>query len=64
MQGQGVPITERLPNAAQTRKGRVRAAMADELAQLGSKGDLQVAMARSSDYFGPHATTSRRSAIA
>jgi nucleoside-diphosphate-sugar epimerase len=52
----GVPITERLPNAAQTRKGRVRAAMADELAQLGSKGDLQVATARSSDYFGPHAT--------
>ncbi|MEJ0097540.1 MAG: hypothetical protein WDM84_05860 [Bauldia sp.] len=51
----GVPITEHLPNAAATRKGRARAAMADELAHLASAGDLEVATARGSDYFGPGA---------
>ena len=52
----GVPITEHLPNVARTRKGRVRAAMAEELVQLASTGDLQVTTARGSDYFGPRAT--------
>jgi nucleoside-diphosphate-sugar epimerase len=52
----GVPITERLANAAHTRKGKVRAAMAEELALLASKGELEVVTARASDYFGPRAT--------
>ena len=52
----GVPITEHLPITAHTRKGRVRAAMAEELADLTSMGDLAVATARASDYFGPRAT--------
>ena len=52
----GALISELLPNAARTRKGRVRAAMAEELARLASQGDLEVVTARASDYFGPRAT--------
>lgn len=52
----GAPITEDLPFAATTRKGRVRAAMAEELARLAAAGDLRLATARASDYFGPRAT--------
>jgi len=52
----GAPITEDLPHAAHTRKGRVRAAMAEELRRLSSAGDLAIASARGSDYFGPRAT--------
>ena len=52
----GALITERLPNAAHTHKGRLRADMAEELVQLSARGDLQVATARASDYFGPGAT--------
>jgi nucleoside-diphosphate-sugar epimerase len=51
-----VPITEDLPHAAHTRKGKVRAAMAEELAALSQAGNLQLATARASDYFGPRAT--------
>jgi nucleoside-diphosphate-sugar epimerase len=53
----GRPITEDLPYAATTRKGRVRAAMAQELAELQRKGAVQLATARASDYFGPWATS-------
>jgi nucleoside-diphosphate-sugar epimerase len=53
----GAPITEALPNAPHTRKGKVRAAMADELARLSAAGDLAAATARASDYFGPYATS-------
>ena len=42
----GAPITEDLPHAADTRKGKVRAAMADELRRLSDTGDLAVATAR------------------
>lgn len=52
----GVPITEDLPYSAQTKKGKVRAAMAEELAELSSAGDLAVATGRASDYFGPGGT--------
>ena len=52
----GAPITEDLPLAAHTRKGRVRAAMAEDLARLAAAGDLRLATARASDYFGPRAT--------
>jgi len=53
----GAPISENLPFATNTRKGRVRAAMAENLARLSAAGDLRLAAARASDYFGPRATS-------
>lgn len=52
----GVTITEDLPYSAHTKKGKVRAEMAEELAVLSAAGDLAVSTARASDYFGPRAT--------
>ncbi|MCB1496477.1 MAG: NAD-dependent epimerase/dehydratase family protein [Bauldia sp.] len=52
----GAPMTEDAPVRPTTRKGTVRAAMANELARLAAAGDLEVATARASDYFGPRAT--------
>ena len=49
----GKPITEDLPYAAQTRKGQVRARMAEELLDAHKKGDARVAIGRASDFFGP-----------
>lgn len=49
----GRPLTEGLPYAATTRKGRVRAAMARELLDAHARGDIQVAIGRASDFFGP-----------
>ncbi len=51
----GRPMTEETPRAPTTRKGKVRAAMAAELKRLSDAGDLAVATARGSDYFGPNA---------
>jgi nucleoside-diphosphate-sugar epimerase len=51
----GAPMTEEAPHAPHTRKGQLRAAMADELQRLSDAGDLAVATARASDYFGPNA---------
>lgn len=53
----GEPMTETTPVRAHTRKGRVRAAMAEQLWSLHDSGDLWVATARASDYFGPRGTT-------
>lgn len=53
---QGKPITEETPHRPHTRKGKVREAMADELRRLNDAGDVAVATARASDYFGPRAT--------
>jgi nucleoside-diphosphate-sugar epimerase len=47
------PITEDLPALATTRKGRVRALMAEQLLAAHRSGTLQVAIGRSSDYYGP-----------
>jgi nucleoside-diphosphate-sugar epimerase len=47
------PITEDLPALATTRKGRVRTRMAERLLAAHRSGTLQVAIARSSDYYGP-----------
>lgn len=47
------PITEDLPMAPTSRKGRVRAEMAEELAALHAAGDLEVATGRAADYYGP-----------
>jgi nucleoside-diphosphate-sugar epimerase len=49
----GQPIHEGLPYAAQTRKGRVRAEMSQALLEAHRAGKLRVAMARSSDFYGP-----------
>jgi nucleoside-diphosphate-sugar epimerase len=53
----GTPITEMTPLGAQTRKGKVRLAMARQLSELHDAGDLAVATARASDYFGPRGTS-------
>lgn len=47
------PIHRDLPYAAQTRKGRVRAAAARELEQAHARGEIRYAAARGSDFFGP-----------
>lgn len=53
----GTPITEATPLHPHTRKGRVRLAMAEQLRGLAERGDLELATARASDYFGPRGTT-------
>jgi len=52
------PIREDLPLAALTRKGRTRAAMAQDLLEAHAKGRLRVAIGRGSDFFGPHVLSS------
>ena len=52
------PMTEDLPNAARTRKGRVRAQMSEELLSAHREGKLKVAIARASDFYGPGALAS------
>jgi nucleoside-diphosphate-sugar epimerase len=49
----GQLIHEQLPYAAQTRKGKVRAQMAKALLEAHRAGEVQVAIARGSDFFGP-----------
>jgi nucleoside-diphosphate-sugar epimerase len=53
----GTPMTESTPLGAQTRKGKVRLAMARQLSELHDAGELSVATARASDYFGPRGTS-------
>ncbi len=50
----GKPMTEDLPYHAKTRKGTVRAQMALDALQAHRDGKLKVAIARGSDFFGPH----------
>jgi nucleoside-diphosphate-sugar epimerase len=47
------PITEDLPAQPTTSKGRIRALMAERLLAAHRSGTLRVAIARSSDYYGP-----------
>jgi nucleoside-diphosphate-sugar epimerase len=49
----GKPLTEDLPSAAHTRKGKVRAAMSEAALAAHKAGKVQVALGRSSDFFGP-----------
>jgi len=49
----GQPLTEDLPYSAMTRKGAARAAMSRDLMAAHTAGDVQVAIGRASDYFGP-----------
>jgi nucleoside-diphosphate-sugar epimerase len=54
----GRPITEDLPHAPNTRKGRVRARMSQELMEAHTSGRVRVAIGRASDFFGPRVLTS------
>lgn len=47
------PIHEELPYAAHTRKGKVRAAMAESVLAAHRAGNVRAAIARGSDFFGP-----------
>lgn len=49
----GRPLTEDRTNNAHTKKGLLRAAMADELLNAHRAGRVQIAIGRASDYFGP-----------
>ena len=48
------PIHEDLPYAATTRKGRTRAAMAQEALEAHKTGRLRVVIGRASDFYGPN----------
>src|SRR5271169_5497811 len=52
----GRPMTEDLPLAATTVKGRTRAAMTAELLAAADAGRVRVAIGRASDFFGPGVT--------
>jgi nucleoside-diphosphate-sugar epimerase len=54
----GKPMTEDLPLAATTVKGRARAAMTQELQAAASAGKVQIAIGRASDFFGAGVTGS------
>jgi nucleoside-diphosphate-sugar epimerase len=49
----GQPLTETHPYAADTKKGKLRARMARDLLAAHEAGNVQVAIGRASDYFGP-----------
>ncbi|MDN4611554.1 NAD-dependent epimerase/dehydratase family protein [Arthrobacter burdickii] len=49
----GRPLTEDRGDAAHTRKGQLRAHMAQELLRAHRAGRVEVAIGRASDYFGP-----------
>ncbi|MFI8826954.1 NAD-dependent epimerase/dehydratase family protein [Streptomyces sp. NPDC053431] len=49
----GRPFTEKTPEAATTRKGRLRGRMARDLLDAHRAGRVEVAIGRASDYFGP-----------
>lgn len=49
----GGPMTEDLPNAATTRKGRTRARMSEALLEAHRAGRVRVAIGRASDFYGP-----------
>lgn len=51
----GRPLTEDLPHAAHTRKGKVRAAMSEAALAAHRAGRVPVAIGRGSDFFGPWA---------
>jgi nucleoside-diphosphate-sugar epimerase len=52
----GRPMTEDLPLAAETVKGRVRAAMTGELLAAAEAGRVRIAIGRASDFFGAGVT--------
>ncbi len=52
----GGPMTEDLPLAATTAKGRARAAMTQELQAAADSGRVEIAIGRASDFFGAGVT--------
>ncbi len=54
----GRPMTEDLPLAATTSKGRTRAAMTEELLAAAQAGRVRIAIGRASDFFGAGVTES------
>ena len=50
----GSPMTEATPQRATDRKGALRIRLAADLLARHERGELDVVLARSSDYFGPH----------
>jgi nucleoside-diphosphate-sugar epimerase len=54
----GKPLTEDLPLAATSVKGRTRAAMTRELLAAATAGHVRIAIGRASDFFGPGVTES------
>ena len=54
----GEPMTEDLPLAATTVKGRTRAAMTQDLVAAADAGRVRIAIGRASDFFGAGATES------
>jgi nucleoside-diphosphate-sugar epimerase len=54
----GIPMTEDLPLAATTVKGRTRAAMTKELLAAADAGRVRIAIGRASDFFGAGVTES------
>ena len=54
----GTPMTEDLPLAATTVKGRTRAAMTQELLAAADAGRVRIAIGRASDFFGAGVTES------
>jgi nucleoside-diphosphate-sugar epimerase len=54
----GIPMTEDLPLAATTVKGRTRAAMTEELLAAAAAGKVRIAIGRASDFFGAGVTES------
>lgn len=50
------PMTEDLPSAATSRKGRIRAEVGRRLMHAHAAGKLEVGIGRGSDFFGPFAT--------
>ena len=51
------PMTEDLPHAATTRKGKIRAALAAMAMEAHEKGRVRVALGRAPDFYGPEAST-------
>jgi nucleoside-diphosphate-sugar epimerase len=58
------PMTEQTPLRPCSRKGEVRAAMAEELLALSERGELEVATGRAADYYGPGVTDSAMGSMA
>ncbi len=59
----GRTLTEDLPYAATTRKGRVRAQMTRDLMSAHEAGRVRVTIGRASDYFGPRGLSSAMGAV-
>jgi nucleoside-diphosphate-sugar epimerase len=53
----GTAMTENLPLAATTTKGKTRVAMTQELLEAADAGRVQIAIGRASDFFGAGVTT-------